>query len=134
MTDRANSTASPPEDWESIAVFRETFLSVQLDPQDAANLRGFGRWLRAAALSCDAPCFGPGESLTRVELRAAAADLRQMQGFLADLGQHHLQLDLDQADTGLSLLAAELAEQLSQAASRIEADIGPPPSTELDGP
>ncbi len=67
MTDRANSTASLSESWDDFGVFRETFLQVWLDPRDAANLRRFGRWLRAMALSGDPPKDDPGESITRQE-------------------------------------------------------------------
>jgi len=63
------------------------------------------------------------ESPTRTELRAAVADLRHLQGFLASVGQERKLSSLDAEDAFLSNLAAKLSPQVGQIAGWIEQEL-----------
>jgi hypothetical protein len=78
-----------PDDWETFAVFRESFM-VYLTPQ------GLNTAMRLAAESFFSLLLEHSsddgrpeleESSTRTELRAAVADLRHSVGFLASIGK-----------------------------------------------
>jgi hypothetical protein len=75
--------ALTPPGWDESAGFRETFLRHVTDAEEDRTLRHLARMLHEATL--ELAHFAPpsGESATREELRAAAADLRHLQGFLA---------------------------------------------------
>ncbi len=60
------------------------------------------------------------ESSTRVELRAAAADLRHVQGFLAAVARHLEESELSVADGELAALAARQSLAVAGLAAVIE--------------
>jgi len=70
----------------------------------------------------------------RSPLRAAAADLSQMHGFLTAVDHHREEFGMDTPDTRLSLLARELAVEVASLVQRLAEAVGPPPSTQIDGP
>ncbi len=72
-----------PSGWEESAGFRETFLFRFYEAADLQSLRHLARMLHESALEMARYAPPSGESATREELRAAAADLRHVQGFLA---------------------------------------------------
>jgi hypothetical protein len=115
--------ATPPDDWERLPAFRQTFLMYVTPPGYAAALQGLGEMLYSLML--DTPAEWPGwtESATRTEMRAAAADLRHLQGFLASVGRERAVSSLDAEDAYLSTLAEKLARQLGNAAAGIEREI-----------
>lgn len=109
-----------PAAWEDFPAFRETFLMYFTPPGYAAALRMVGEMLHSMILESYNPWPGWPESSTRTELRAAVADLRHLQGFLASVGQERKLSSLDVEDAFLSNLAAKLAPQLGKLAGWIE--------------
>jgi len=126
MTDREEFTRPfpTPDDWETLPVFRETFLRLHLQTEDADNLRTFGRWLYATAL--EPPVLSEtgtppelGESITRASLRAAACDLLYLQGFLADAAQDLNLSQLNAEDVRLARAAEGFAVEVGGLAGRV---------------
>src|SRR5438552_10502441 len=72
-----------PFSWEERAVFRETFLYYFTQPGAGAVLRQVGTLLYDLTLGACGEWPEWPESQTRAELRAAVADLFQMQGLLS---------------------------------------------------
>ncbi|HXU45050.1 MAG TPA: hypothetical protein VN783_05960 [Thermoanaerobaculia bacterium] len=68
-----------------------------------------------------------GESLERAELRAAAADLRGVAGFLGEIARRPA-VDLPPADSDLCAWAAELSHEVARIAARIVRRLGPAPA------
>ncbi len=115
--------AIPPDDWERLPAFRQTFLMYVTPPGYAAALQGMGEMLYSLML--DTPAEWPGwtESATRTEMRAAAADLRHLQGFLRSVGREREVSSLNPEDAYLSQIAAKLARQIGHAADGIEREL-----------
>ena len=109
-----------PDSWEDFPVFRETFLMYVTPPGYSAALRSAGEMLYSLLLETPAEWPGWTESTTRTELRAAAADLRHLEGFLAAVGKEHAVASLSIEDAFLSKIAAKLAPRLGGIAARIE--------------
>ena len=124
LTDSTPPAAVPPAidpaAWEDYPAFRETFLMYFTPPGYAAALRMVGEMLHSMILESYNPWPGWPESSTRTELRAAVADMRHLQGFLASVGQERKLSSLDVEDAFLSNLAAKLAPQLGKLAGWIE--------------
>jgi hypothetical protein len=131
MPDLSDSTSPPPAvppvidpaTWEDFPAFRETFLMYITPPGYAAAIRKAGEMLHSLLL--DTPTAWPGwqESSTRTEMRAAVADLRHLQGFLASVGRERDLSSLDPEDAYLSNVAAKLARQIGHAADGIEREL-----------
>jgi hypothetical protein len=109
-----------PDSWEAFPVFRETFLMYVTPLGYSTALRVIGQMLYDLVL--EPPIEWPewGESATRREMRAAAADLRHVQGFLASIGQERKVSSLSTGDKKLSKFAGDTARVLNQIANRIE--------------
>jgi hypothetical protein len=63
------------------------------------------------------------ESTTRTEMRAAAADLRHVQGFLASIGKERHVSSLAPADRKLSKYASDMARSVHRLANAIESKL-----------
>jgi hypothetical protein len=115
--------AIDPAAWEDFPAFRETFLMYITPPGYAAAIRKAGEMLYSLLL--DTPAEWPGwpESSTRMEMRAAVADLRHLQGFLASVGREREVSSLDPEDAYLSNIAAKLARQIGHATDGIEREL-----------
>jgi hypothetical protein len=131
MTDQEKSTLHPatppriaPAAWEDSPAFRETFLMYVTDPDTNAALRVVGRTVYDMLLEFYHHWPGWPEGSTRTEMRAALADLRHLEGYLAAVGREHEEAALTDADTALSLLAGRLAGELARIAEEIESAIG----------
>jgi hypothetical protein len=109
-----------PDAWESFPVFRETFLLYISEPGFNAALRSAGEHFFSMLLETYGEWPAWPESSTRTELRAAVADMRHLQGFLASVGQERRVSSLDKGDARLSGFAAELARVLNKLANSIE--------------
>ncbi len=116
--------ALPPPGWDESAGFRETFLRHVTDAEDDRTLRHLARMLHEATL--ELAHFAPpsGQSATREELRAAAADLRHLQGFLASIGRGVEESELAPADAELAALAAEQSHAVAGLAAVLEQALG----------
>jgi hypothetical protein len=78
--------------------------------------------VRARAWGRDTETQPEGE--TRAELRAALADLRHLEGFLASVGREHRVSSLSSADEALSEFAERQTLELSRIADGIEEALG----------
>jgi hypothetical protein len=112
-----------PAAWEDYPAFRETFLMYFTPPGYADALRTVGEMLHTMILENYRPWPGWPESSTRTEMRAALADLRHLQGFLASVGREKELSSLDPEDAYLSNTAARLARQIKHAADGIEREL-----------
>ena len=133
--DEPPAAATPPvidpSAWEDYPAFRETFLMYFTPPGYADALRTMGEMLHTMILESYNPWPGWPESSTRTEMRAAVADLRHMQGFLASVGRERELSSLDPEDAYLSTLAAKLARQLARVTDGIERELdGVPGATD----
>lgn len=117
------SSSPPPEDWETLPAFRQTFLMYITPPGYAAALQGLGEMLYSLILETPVQWPAWTESTTRTELRAAAADLRHLAGFLASVGREREVSSLDAEDAYLSQIAAKLSRQIGHAADGIEREL-----------
>jgi len=81
------------------------------------------RLLHDSALELARPAPG-GESATREELRAVAADLRHAQGFLAAVARSRDESELPPADAALAELAARQAREVAAVAAALERALG----------
>jgi hypothetical protein len=122
-----------PNAWEDFPAFRETFLMYFTPPGYAAALRTVGEMLHTMILENYRPWPGWPESSTRTEMRAAVADLRHLQGFLASVGREREVSSLDPEDAYLSTLAAKLARQLKHATDGIERELDGVPGAGHEG-
>ena len=116
--------ADQTPDWERVAVFRETFLSL-LHPECAAAFRRVGETVYNWAIE-DQFSFGrSARSWIARDLTGAALDLRFLESFLADVGRStelsHLELD----DEPRAAEAGRVANRLGAAARSLERKIPP---------
>ena len=113
----------PPDDWERLPAFRETFLMYVTPPGYSAALQTMGEMLYSLILDAPAEWAGWPESATRTELRAAGADLRHLQGFLRSVGREREVSSLDAEDAYLALMAGKLSRKLGRMAGWIEREL-----------
>lgn len=116
-----------PERWAEHAVFRETFLLDFTDPAHGAALRAFGALLDE--LERDAASLRPSGPHLLYVLRAAAGDLRQLQGFLAATAADIADgLDpdwpRDKPELRLARLAQRIARRVAKVADAIDQGLG----------
>ena len=133
MADRDQSISEPvpppshlspqaltPPGWDESAGFRETFLRYVTDPEEHQTLRRLARMLHETTLEMARYAPPGGESATREELRATAADLRHLQGFLAAVARSQEECELSPVDEELAALAARQAFNVAGVAAAIE--------------
>ena len=111
-----------PDAWEDFAVFRESFLMYFTAPGLNMALRGAAENFFTLLLEHSGGDGWPdwSESPTRTEMRAAAADLRHAQGFLASIGKERHISSLSPGDKKLSKFASDMARVIHRAANSIE--------------
>ena len=112
--------ALTPAGWEESAGFRETFLRYIYVPEDLQALRHLARMLHESSLEMARYAPPSGESATREELRAAAADLRHLQGFLAAVARGLEESELAPCDAELAELAARQSHVVAGIAAALE--------------
>lgn len=114
--------------WEDHAVFRETFLRYFTEPRAANALRVLGDFAYDMVLECWGgwpPC---GEPLMLSELRAAAVDLRHLQGYLGAIGKSREVSSLPPVEDRLAMRSSTWSRQLGELAARIESFLPKPPA------
>ncbi|HEX3127486.1 MAG TPA: hypothetical protein VH394_09155 [Thermoanaerobaculia bacterium] len=74
-----------PADWDKFSVFRETFVSIWLDKEDAPVFRAFGRTQSSMACEQHGVRHDTELEYMALDLVAALADLRVLQGFFDSL-------------------------------------------------
>jgi hypothetical protein len=112
--------APTPAGWDESAGFRETFLLYYSAPEDLQTLRHLARMLHESSLEMARYTPPSGESATREELRAAAADLRHLQGFLAAVARGREESELTPSDAELAELAARQSQAVAGVAAVLE--------------
>ncbi|HEY0557024.1 MAG TPA: hypothetical protein VGG20_22390 [Thermoanaerobaculia bacterium] len=123
VSDSTSPPAIPPDDWERLPAFRETFLMYVTPPGYAAALQTMGEMLYSLILNNPAEWPGWPESSTRTEMRAAGADLRHLQGFLRSVEKEREVSSLDAEDAYLALMAGKLSRKLGRMAEWIEREL-----------
>jgi hypothetical protein len=128
MHDRDESTPAPipridPSLWEKHEGFRETLLLYFTEPGANKTLRDLGALLFDLSLLGAESWPHHSEGETRAELRAAVADLRHLEGFLASVGREHEVSSLSLTDEALSRFAAGEALEVGAIAERIEEEL-----------
>jgi hypothetical protein len=113
----------PPDDWERLPAFRETFLMYITPPGYVAALQTMGEMMYSLILNNPAEWPGWPESSTRTEMRAAGADLRHLQGFLRSVEKEREVSSLDAEDAYLALMAGKLSRKLGRMAEWIEREL-----------
>ena len=119
----AGPPALDPTRWEDFEGFRETFLLNFSDPRDNTALRALGRVLYHLVLEAAHVMPGPPEGWVRAHLRAAVADLRFLQGFLAFIGDEHQTTEMAADEEDLCRAVAQKALSLGKIADGIEAQL-----------
>jgi hypothetical protein len=105
---------------EDYGVFRESFLMYISKPGFNAALRTAADHFFGMLLETYERWPAWAESSTRTEMRAAVADMRHLQGFLASIGQERNFSSLDPGDAKLSKHASQVARLLKQVADTME--------------
>ncbi len=106
-------------DWERVAVFRETFLSL-LHPECAAAFRRVGETVYNWAIE-DQFSFGrSARSWIARDLGGAAKDLRFLEGFLGDVGRSTQLSHLAAEDEPRAVVAGRVARRVGHGAERLE--------------
>jgi len=115
-------SALPPA-WQDGNTFSERFLLYVQEESIRDLLRTIGRALFEAFLNDHLPEWPEG--VTVAELRAALADLRHLEGYLAGIGREEeeapQEAPLTEPETVLSRLAARQAVELARIAGAIDA-------------
>jgi hypothetical protein len=129
MSSQKKSTPPPPSaltpaGWDESAAFRETTLRHFTEPGDSDVLRRFGVMLHDMALELARIWTILPGSDTAAHLRAAAADLRHVQGHLALASHDRNVSSLTPGDEDLALLAERLAAEVGQIAETLERAAG----------
>lgn len=104
-----------PEKFDDYAVFRETFLKFITDRATNSALRAFGEVQFDAFLEC--LHFWPkhAKSTGHANFRAVIADLRHLQGFLAD-----------EPDEDYAQVARRFSRELGEIADKLEREVSQP--------
>ncbi|HEV7506148.1 MAG TPA: hypothetical protein VGS07_14660 [Thermoanaerobaculia bacterium] len=110
-----------PERWEDFVAFRETFLLHFTEPHDNEALRGVGHLLYTLVLEYD-HFPNPPEGFIRSNLRAAVADLRHLEGYLATAGENPPEHEPYEA--ALCRTAVRVAREIGKAADALEKTLG----------
>ena len=124
-----HSNSAATQDWEARAVFRETYLHLYSQADLRAAYRRVGVALYEQALAYEETYKPRGEVPVKADLRAAARDLRQLEGYMRHLGIEPSGFE-DPELPRIFLLTLEVADQLGLQASRIEAVLGAPVDAE----
>ena len=124
-SDPPDAPAIPPQidptRWEDFAVFRETFLVYfSVRPYNHA-LRIVGKLLLEMTLASWGDWPDQPEGWRRAELRAAVADLRHLEGYLATLGEDPPD---EKYEASLCRTAVLMSHEVGSVADHIEAKLG----------
>ncbi|MGH7484089.1 MAG: hypothetical protein ACREMY_00620 [bacterium] len=110
-----------PHRWEDFAVFRESFMVYVSPVEYNASLRMTGKLLYEMMIATWGDWPDPAEGWLRAHLRAAVADLRQLQGSLTTLGEDAPD---DPYEAALCRTALLVSAKLGKAADSIEGKLG----------
>jgi hypothetical protein len=112
--------------WNESDSIRETLIICFDTPEARETVRSFGRLLYDLVIEAAQPAPVDGSeppSLTRAELRAAATDLRFLEGFLNYVNRSADESSLDARDEELARFGGRLARQVGTIAEAIEREL-----------
>jgi hypothetical protein len=112
-----------PEHYELYEGFRETTLAFFTQPEDNLALRGLGRLLFSMALECVRFWPVEPEGVFVQQARAVVADLRHLQGCLAQMDQERVGSALTAREDGLSVVCGRLVRRVKAVADSLEAEL-----------
>ena len=115
--------ALDPARWEDFNGYRETFLLYFPEPTANASLRRTADLYYQLVLESPLVMPDPPEGWVRTQIRAALADLRFLQGFLASLGEE-AETSLTAHEEHLCRFVGKRAEVIGKTADEIEAQLG----------
>lgn len=110
-----------PTRWEDFPTFRETFLLCVSDPRANITLRAFGKLLHELVLGAWGDWPPHPEGIFRASLRATVADLRHIQGSLAENTGPDSVAEPDEAH--LAETGAHVARDLGELADSLEVEL-----------
>jgi len=120
--------AIDPAKWEDFPTFRESLLRHCTGPEANAAMRAFGMVLFEMVLEWNGTQPDEPEGYIRHDARAALADLRAVEGFLAYVGREREDLDEDNPENAdlirLCKLAGKQARKVAKIAAAIEKALG----------
>jgi hypothetical protein len=114
-----------PEHFEDFEGFRETTLCVFTDPKANGVLRGLGDLLYTISLEYARYWPAEPEGSFYHQARAAVADIRHLQGFLAHMQQQREETDLSPHEIRVAIVCGSLVPDLRAAADALEGVLGP---------
>jgi len=112
-----------PSHWEDFEGFRETFLLNFTDPESNAALRSLGRVLYHLILESAHVMPALPEGWVHGNLRAALADLRFVQGFLAFVGEERGSDGMTAEEEALCRTVSRKARALRKIADALAAEL-----------
>jgi hypothetical protein len=112
-----------PARFEDYPALRETFLVYITDPTANATLRGLGELLHTLILEYWRFWPNQPEGLLRASLRAVVADMRYLQGYLAEWAGPETE-HKSRHEEHLAKQGGEVARELGRQADRLEAELG----------
>lgn len=110
-----------PDRFEDFPFLRETFMLYVSDPKANASLRGMADLLFELILEYWGKWSDQPEGFLRASLRAAVADMRSVQGFLAELEEGAQDSPHEEH---LAELGASIAPEIGALADRLEKELG----------
>jgi hypothetical protein len=109
-----------PDHFERFEGFRETTLAIFTDVKANATLRGMADFIYTVCLEYSQYWPAEPEGSFRHQCRAAVADLRHLQGYLAMLGQFRFDASLSDEEDQISALCGRLSPRLKKVADALE--------------
>jgi hypothetical protein len=114
-----------PNRFEPFEGFRETTLACFLDKKANAAIRATGRLLYSMVLEYWQFWPEEPEGSFRHSVRAVIADMRHIQGYLANLGREREASSLPPLEAHLSRKCPGLAARIKEIADALEKELGP---------
>ncbi len=118
MSDRPDSTPQPPHPEED--VFRQTFLLRLDDPKKVDTFLALGDLLMEYLNELHQWGTSEKEMATTIQLRAAAADLHRVSGYLESVAEERERHSLPAPEDWLALKADKWATKVEKVAASIE--------------
>ena len=120
-----------PVRFEDFEGFRETTLAVFTDPGANDTLRDLGDLLYTLGLDYQRYWPAEPEGAFYHQARAALADLRHLEGYLAYLDRQRAESSLSDAEERLSAACGRLTPKLKSVADALEHALGPHPAEDV---
>jgi hypothetical protein len=114
-----------PDAFERFEGWRETTLAVFTDAKANATIRAMAELIYTVCLEYSRYWPTEPEGSFRHQCRAAVADLRHLQGYLAMLDQARVDASLDDEEERISAACGRLSPRVKKIADALETAVGP---------